>query len=244
MYYEIHGAGDPLVMIHGGGSTLTTSFGKIIPLLAKNHLVIAVELQAHGHTSDRETPESFEQDAADVAGLLQFLEIAQADFFGFSNGGQTALQLGISYPEKVRKLVIASAFYKREGAIPGFFNGMDGATIGNMPAYLKEAFLALGNDQSSLQNMFEKDKARMITFRGWRDEEIEGINAPSLIIAGNQDVLTPEHAVEMSKRIKGAELMILPGNHGSYMGEGLSANENSRLPELVVSAVSEFLKMG
>jgi pimeloyl-ACP methyl ester carboxylesterase len=75
MYYEISGSGHPLVLIHGGGSTLKTSFEKIIPLLAKSHQVIAVELQAHGHTSDRDAPESFEQDADDVAELLNQLHI-------------------------------------------------------------------------------------------------------------------------------------------------------------------------
>jgi pimeloyl-ACP methyl ester carboxylesterase len=90
MYYEIHGTGEPLVLIHGGGSTLNTNFEKIIPLLSKNYKVIAVEMQAHGRSSDREAPESFEQDADDLAALLKHLNISKANILGFSNGGSTS----------------------------------------------------------------------------------------------------------------------------------------------------------
>src|SRR6476469_3530124 len=80
MYYEIYGQGRPLVLLHGGGSTIETSFGRLIPLLAKQRQLIGVELQAHGHTNDRNTALTFEQDAADVATLLKNLAIAKADF--------------------------------------------------------------------------------------------------------------------------------------------------------------------
>src|ERR1700761_1052919 len=111
MYYEIHGSGNPLVLLHGGGSTIYTSFGRILPDLAKNHQVIAVELQAHGHTGDRDAPETFKQDSDDVAELLSQLHISKADILGFSNGGQTTLQLAMTHPDKVNKIIVASAFY-------------------------------------------------------------------------------------------------------------------------------------
>src|SRR5215510_12061102 len=98
MYYEIHGEGKPLVLIHGGGSTIQSTFGKILPLLAQHYKVIAVELQAHGRTHDRDTPETFEQDANDVAALLQYLQIKKAHLLGFSNGGQTAMRAAITHP--------------------------------------------------------------------------------------------------------------------------------------------------
>src|SRR5215467_16284871 len=82
MYYEIHGEGSPLVLIHGGGSTIQTTFGTILPMLATHYKVIAVELEAHGHTRDRDTPETFKQDADDIATLLSFLKINKADIFG------------------------------------------------------------------------------------------------------------------------------------------------------------------
>jgi len=115
MYYEIHGEGKPLVLIHGGGSTIQTTFGKVLSLFAKKYKVIAVELQAHGHTGDRDAPETFQQDGDDVAALLQQLNISKASFFGFSNGGTTSLQIAIRHPEVVDKLVIASGAYQREG---------------------------------------------------------------------------------------------------------------------------------
>ncbi|MEI9807220.1 MAG: alpha/beta hydrolase [Bacteroidota bacterium] len=118
MYYEIHGHGKPLVLIHGGGSTIQTSFGRIIPLLAKHRQIIAVELQAHGHTNDRDADLTFEQDADDIAVLLGNLKISKADFLGFSNGAQTIIELTIRHPELVNKIILASAFYKRSAAVP------------------------------------------------------------------------------------------------------------------------------
>src|SRR4051794_13125046 len=98
MYYEIHGKGEPLVLIHGGGSTIETSFGRIIPTLTKHRQIIAVELQAHGRTNDRNTELSFEQDADDVVGLLENLTIGKADFLGFSNGGSTVIEILLRHP--------------------------------------------------------------------------------------------------------------------------------------------------
>src|SRR4051794_2792421 len=162
MYYEIHGEGHPLVLIHGGGSTIKTTFGTVLPLLAKTYKVIGVELQAHGHTSDRDAPETFEQDADDVATLLQQLNISKASILGFSNGGNTAMQVAIRHPEVVDKLVIASSFYQRDGFIPGFFEGMQHASLDNMPQPLKDEFLKINPDITALKNMHDKDRDRML----------------------------------------------------------------------------------
>lgn len=126
MYYETYGAADgvPLVLIHGGGSTIESNWGFIIPMLAKKHRVIAMELQAHGHTGDREAPESFEQDAADVIALLQYLKTDKADIIGFSNGATTTLHIAAAYPGMVNKIVAISGNYKREGMMQGFFEGL------------------------------------------------------------------------------------------------------------------------
>ncbi|MDZ4846107.1 MAG: alpha/beta hydrolase [Chitinophagales bacterium] len=102
MYYEIHGTGAPLVLIHGGSSTIQTTFGRVLPVFAKTHKVIAVEMQAHGRTADIDRPLSFEQDADDVAALLKYLNISKADIFGFSNGASTTLQLAIRHPELIK----------------------------------------------------------------------------------------------------------------------------------------------
>jgi pimeloyl-ACP methyl ester carboxylesterase len=243
MYYEIHGAGDiPLVLIHGGGSTIETSFGNILPSLAKHGKVITVELQAHGRTSDRDSEESFEQDADDVAGLLDYLSIKKANFFGFSNGGNTAMQIAIRHSGIVNKLILASAFYKRDGMIPGFFDGMQHASLENMPAPLKIAYQKVAKDKNQLQVMHDKDKMRMIRFQDWSDETIRSITSPALIIIGDHDVVTPEHAVEMAHVMPHARLMILPGNHGSYLGEICTFDADSHIPEMTVNIVEEFLR--
>jgi pimeloyl-ACP methyl ester carboxylesterase len=227
MYYEIYGQGKPLVLIHGGGSTIHTSFGRIIPLLAKHRQVIGVELQAHGRTSDRNTDLTFEQDAHDVASLLQSLQISKADFLGFSNGGQTAIEIYLRHPEKVNKIIIASAFYKRSAADPGFWEGFEHATLDDMPEVLKKGFLAVNNNPDALLNMFKKDVQRMKEFKGWSDEQMKSIEAPTLVINGNLDVGSPEHAVEMYRVIPNCELAIFPGAHGAYLGaiEGLHNGE-------------------
>ncbi len=240
MYYEIHGNGNPIVLIHGGGSTIETTFGRVLPLLAKRYKVIAVELQAHGHTKDREMPESFEQDADDVAALLTYLKIDQASIFGFSNGGNTAMQIGIRHPELVNKLIIASAFYKREGMIKGFFDGMEDANLGNMPLHLKEAYLQIENDSIGLQRMFDRDRTRMLQFKDWKDADLHSIKAPSLLIVGDKDVVTTEHTVEMSRRIPNAELLILPADHGSYIAEGMTPM--NKIVELTLAVIAEFLE--
>ncbi|MEO7120134.1 MAG: alpha/beta hydrolase [Ginsengibacter sp.] len=218
MYYEIYGRGKPLVLIHGGGSTIQTSFGRIIPFLAKHRQVIAMELQAHGHTGDRNAELSFEQDADDVAALLHNLGILKADFLGFSNGGQTGIELALRHPEVVNKLILASAFYKRSAAVPQFWDGFNGATIDVMPKALQDGYLTTNNDHAGLQNMFNRDAQRMKTFRGWSDEQMQSIKAPVLVINGNNDVGSCEHAVEMYRLIADCELAIFPGGHGDYLG--------------------------
>ena len=242
MYYQVEGNGQPLVLIHGGGSTISTSFSVILPLLAKHYQVIAVELQGHGHTSQRITPESFEQDADDVAALLSFLHISKAHIAGFSNGGQTAIELSVRHPAIIDKLVIISAFYKREGAIPGFFEGMQHATLENMPSPLKTTYLAIpGNTQEGLQAMFNNDKERMLRFKGWSDASLQSIQVPTLVIAADKDVATVAHSTEMAQHIPHASLIIVPGTHGSFIGEICTAIEGSNMPALVTGMIAEFL---
>ena len=242
MYYEIHGTGKvPLVLLHGGGSTIETSFANILPLLAKHRHVIAVELQAHGRTSDREGPVTFEQDADDVAALLKYLQIDSADVLGFSNGGSTAMQMGIRHPGIVHKLVIISSFYKREGMIPGFFEMMEKVTLADMPAPLKVAYEKVAADKNHLQVMHDKDKERMVQFKDWPEDHLRSIKSPALLMVADHDVVTVEHTVAMSHVIPDANLMVLPGSHGSFIGEVCTVEKGSRLPELTVVAIEEFL---
>ena len=190
-----------MILIHGGGSTIQTSFERSIPEFSKDRQVIAVELQAHGRTSDRNTPLSFEQDADDVAALIKSLNIDKADFLGFSNGGNTAMQLAIRHPQIVNKIIVASAFYKRSGMFPQFWDAMKKGTIADMPQSLKQAFLKVTPDSSKLQNLFEKCAKRMIEFKDWNDTQLKSIQAPTLLVTGDVDVAMPEHTVQMFRLI-------------------------------------------
>jgi len=245
MYYEIHGKGNmPLVLIHGGGSTIETTFGKILPLISRYHKVIAVELQAHGRTGDRNAPESFEQDADDVAALLKYLKVDKANIFGFSNGGTTTLQIAIRHPDIINKIVDLSGAYEREGFIPGFFDGFKNATLDDMPELLKVAFLKVKPDKGRLQVMFDKDVERMVNFKDIPDSDMQSIKVPALIMVSDQDVVQAGHAVKMSRLMPGAGLVILPGAHGLCIGaaEAGTAKKGNRLPEITVALVEEFLQ--
>ncbi|HEY7079326.1 MAG TPA: alpha/beta hydrolase [Nitrososphaeraceae archaeon] len=241
MYYEIHGKGAPLVLIHGGGSTIQSSFGRVLRSFAELRQVIAVELQGHGHTSDINRPETFEQDADDVAALLKYLNIDIADFFGFSNGGNTTIQIAIRYPNIVRKIILGSAFFKRDGMYLQFWDSLNHSTLSDMPQLLKDAYTKVAPKPHNLPNIYEKDKKRMLEFEDWKAEDIHSINAPSLIIVGDEDVVRPEHSVELFRLLPHARLSILPGKHGAYIGEVTSGMEHSKIPDLAVSIIEEFL---
>ncbi|KFE97918.1 alpha/beta fold hydrolase [Chryseobacterium luteum] len=241
MYYEIYGSGKPLILIHGGGSSILFDFKEIISRLENQFQLIGIDLQNHGMTDHRDIPETFEQDAHDVAAFLKELHIWKASFWGFSNGGNTVMQIACLYPEITEKLIIASSFYKRSGMIDGFFESMADITLESMPEPLKVNFLNLNPDFSKLENLFDKDSQRMQTFQDWDETILTSIQAPALFISGDKDVMKPEHTVEMWRLVPGAQLMILPAGHGSYMMADLEGNTDSGLINLTVNEVVKFL---
>lgn len=241
MYYEIYGEGKPLVLIHGGGSTIQTSFGRIIPELSKHRQIIGLELQAHGRTSDRDTDISFEQDADDVAVLLKNLGIQKADFFGFSNGGMTAMQIAIRHPEIVNKIIVGSSLYKRSGAPEQFWEIMKTATLDHMPKQYKDAFSKVAPNPDNLQIMHDKCAKRMATFKDWDDDQLKSILSPTLLIIGDADLMTPEHAVEMYRLIPNCQLAIIPGGHGEYIGEITTLSDQNTSHSFCVPMLEAFL---
>src|ERR671910_2424595 len=124
MYYEVHGEGRPLVLLHGAFSAIGTSFGNVLPELSRSRQVIGFDMQAHGRTADIDRPLSMQQMADDTVAALQKLGIEDADFFGFSMGAGIALQIAIRRPEVVRKLVLASVTYRLDGVHPGLMEGL------------------------------------------------------------------------------------------------------------------------
>jgi pimeloyl-ACP methyl ester carboxylesterase len=241
MYYETHGEGRPLVLVHGGGSTIESNFGRVLPALARAHRVVAVELQAHGHTADVDRPYSFEQDADDIAALLAHLRIPSADLLGFSNGGMTSLQVAIRHPKVVKRLVLASALFKREGMQPGFWEGLEHATLADMPAPLKAAYLKANPDPEGLGAMFDRDRRRMLDFRGFPEADIRAIEAPALVLGGDRDVIRVEHLVELARTLPRARLAILPGGHGDYIGEACAPEGADRMLPRALGIIEDFL---
>jgi pimeloyl-ACP methyl ester carboxylesterase len=242
MYYETYGpaSGVPLVLLHGGGSTIDSTFGRIIPFLARDRRVIAIEEQAHGRTSDRDAPVRFATSADDVAALLSELHVEQADVFGFSNGASVALQVAIRHPRAVRKLVFASSFAKKAGAQPQLWELIRSADFAGMPQGLKDAFLKVNPDPAKLRVMHDKDLERMRHFEDVPDGDLRAMHAPTLILIGDRDVTKPEHAVELTQLLPNARLLVLPGGHGEYMNE-ITLPQRARAPELTAGLVEEFL---
>lgn len=216
IYFEIHGTADPerppLVLLHGGGDTIKTSFGHVLPKLAHGRQIIAFEQQGYGHTADiADRPFSFEQSADDTAALLDYLHIERADLFGFSNGGTIALQVAIRHPKVVRKLVLASALSKRDGAYPWLWEAMKNAKLENMPKELQEEYLKVAPHPENLRMFHDKAAQRVRDFKDIPADAIRGITAPTLVIIGDADVIRPEHAVEMFRALPQVQLAVLPG---------------------------------
>ena len=243
MYYEIHGnaAGTPLVLLHVGGSSIEVTYGRILPFLAAHRKIIAVDEQGHGRTTDRDAPVRFDSSADDVAALLQRLEIERADVMGFSNGASVALQLTLRHPQRVRKLIFASSMTRKSGAAPQFWQFMANATFADMPQPLKDAYLKLNPDPQKLRTMHDKDLERMQNFADVSDAEVRSVKAPTLVLLGQHDVPTPEHAIELVRLFPQAQLLILPGGHGDYLGEMMLSRPGSRYPELTAGLLEEFL---
>jgi len=223
MYYEIHGTGQLLVLLHGAFSAIGTSFGALLPELAKTRQVVAFDLQGHGRTADIDRPLTLEQLADDIAAAVQQLGIAPADIFGYSLGAGVALHLVIRHPDVVRKLVLASVTYTKSGFHPGLMEGMENMTADAMAGSPWHAeYLRIAPNPDGFATLFAK-KTQMD--RGIQDvpaEAIAAITAPTLLIIGDSDIIRPEHTVELFRLLGGgvagdiaglpkSQLAVLPG---------------------------------
>ena len=222
IYYEIHGTGQPLVVLHGAYMTIDT-MGEIVPSLAESRQVIGVELQAHGHTADIDRPLTYEHMADDVAALLRHLGIEEADVFGYSTGGGVALQVAIRHPEVVRKLVVASASYTSEGLYREVGEAIETITpelFEGTP--MLEEYTRVAPNPDDFPTLVAKLKQLDMEPFAWPKEDIRGIVAPTLLIIGDSDGTRLEHAVEMFRLLGGgvfgdivglpdSRLAVLPG---------------------------------
>lgn len=208
MYYEVHGAGKPILLLHGAFNTINMAFGQLIPELSKSRQVIAVELQGHGRTNDIDRPFSFESMADDVAGLLKQLKIDSTDVLGYSMGGGVAQQLAIRNPSLVRRLILVSTVYKYDGWSQETRNILPTLTPEMFePTPIKQEYDKLAPDAKRWKEFISKMKKFVTTTYDFGADKIKAIKSPTLIIAGDGDGVAPEHAVEMY-RLRGGGYMI------------------------------------
>jgi pimeloyl-ACP methyl ester carboxylesterase len=238
LYYEIYGTGQPLVMLHGGLGVIEMfepiipSLGAdkvsepIIPALAQTRQVIAVELQAHGHTADIERPLSFELMADDIVALLEQLGIKQADILGYSLGGGVALQTAIRHPAVVRKLMLVSTTFKRDGWYPESLAGMAAMNAEAAESFvgspMHQAYINVAPRPEDWPTLVAKLGQMLGQDYDW-STGVAAIKAPTLLVFGDADSVRPQHILEffgllgggkvdgMMVGVSNSQLAVLPG---------------------------------
>ncbi|HZC25710.1 MAG TPA: alpha/beta hydrolase [Actinopolymorphaceae bacterium] len=231
LYYETHGAGRPLVLLHGGLLTIDLNFGRLLEPLAESRRLIAVELQGHGHTADTDRPMTIEALAADVLALLDHLGIAEADVFGFSLGGLVAVAVALGAPTRVGKLVVASADAHRP---PGRESAPLDEDRMPTPADFQawhDAYDAVAPDPAHFDAFAAKMSTMVHEFPGWTDE-LRSLQAPTLLIFGDRDFSPLPDVVEMFELLPNAQLAVLPGT--THVGV-------TRRPSEVFALITSFL---
>jgi pimeloyl-ACP methyl ester carboxylesterase len=224
MYYEIHGEGQPLVLLHGAFSAIGTSFEQLLPGLSEGRQVVAFELQGHGRTADIDRPLTLEALADDVAAAIDRLSLGRADIFGYSTGAAVALHVVLRHAEVVRKLVLASVTYNMAGVHPGLMEGLGEMTPEMMHGSpWHDEYLRIAPHPEDFPKLFAKKTAMDRQIKDLSAEAINEIKAPTLLIIGDSDLVRPEHAVEMFRLLGGgvfgdtpaglpnSQLAVLPG---------------------------------
>lgn len=217
IYYEVHGEGKPLVLLHGAFYTIDLNWGELIPELSKTRKVIAIEMQGHGHTPFSDRKLSIATLASDVQGVMDYLKIDSADVAGYSMGGSVAYQFGVQNPKRLRKLVIISSTYKTGGWLPavnGGFKNLKPELFDNTP--IKAAYDAVAPDKTT----WAKFLKQMFTFAeepfDVGDSNISKITAPVLIISGDNDGLDKIELMKTYQLLGGgvsADLSPMPKSH-------------------------------
>ena len=213
MYYEVHGQGPPLLLLHGGTATVATSWGNRISYFARTRKVIAPEQIGHGHTGDAEGPYTYARMADDTAALLKQLGIHRADVYGRSDGGVVALYLAARHPGRVRKIIVEGAAFAHRDPVR-MAKWVDSVTPATWPA--DDLYKKISPDGPGHWPVFLKKVLAMYkTWPGLTPDEIAAIQAPAMIVIGDRDEVSLDQAAQMRKALRGSRLCVLPDtNHG------------------------------
>ena len=216
LYHEVTGEGFPLVLLHGGVLTIDLNYADLIPGLVDRHRVVAVELQGHGRTADIDREITPAASASDVVALLDHLGIERADVLGHSMGGAVALELAVSHPDRVRRVVAASVTVRPDGMHADFGDPERMATSSRMPtaqdmADMREAYTRLSPHPEHFDDFLATLSRSDADLRGWSDAQLAGVTAPVLLVLGDRDFTTVEHGALMLELIPGSQLAVLPG---------------------------------
>lgn len=206
MYYEVHGSGEPVVLLHGAFMTITNNWSGWIGELSKTRKVIAVEMQAHGRTADIPRELSSENLADDVAALLQHLKLPRADLIGYSMGGAVALQCAIRHPDQVRKAVILSSTFKSEGMIAEAFHSIPKLTADDFKGSpIEDEYKRLSPTPDDFPKFVQRIAAAASREYDFGADKLAATTAPMFFIHGDADGIRLEHVAEMF-RLKGGEI--------------------------------------
>lgn len=230
LYYERHGSGRPLVLLHGGLMTIDLNFGMLLEPLAAGRQVIAVELQGHGRTADTGRPMTIEALAGDVVALLDHLGIAEADLFGFSLGGLVAYAVAIRAPARVGKLIVASADAHRPPGRESVPLGEDRMPTPADFQAMRAAYEAVAPDPSHFEEFAARASAMVHEFPGWAGE-LQSLMVPTLLVFGDRDFSPLPDVVELFEILPNAQLAVLPAT--THVGV-------TRRPE-VLALITPFL---
>ena len=244
MYYEVHGSGQPVVLLHGAFMTITNNWTGWIGELSKTRKVIAIEMQGHGRTAD--IPRDFTSGnlADDVAALLNYLKILRADLFGYSMGGEVAMQCAIRHPDKVRKVVVISSMFRSDGAVPGAMESISKLTADVFKGSPIETDY---KKLSPTPDYFPKFVQRIVATASKRydfgADKLNATKAPMFFIHGDADGVRLAHVAEMF-RLKGGETH---GDMGPRSASRLAILPNTthvtlmQRMALIVPMVNDFL---
>ena len=216
LYYETHGAGRPLILLHGGlGSG--EMFGPVLPALAEDHQVIAVDLQGHGRTADIDRPIDTRLMADDIAALIGHLRLDKPDLVGYSLGGGVAFHTALKYPERVRRLVMVSANTRRDAIYPDMLvqQGQVGSAavefMKDTPMYqLYQRVAPRPEDFGRLLDKMGESMSKDFDYT----EQVRGLKVPTLVVCADADMAPPRHYVEIFEQLGGGQ------RDGGWMGEG------------------------